>query len=143
MMTNLYNLDVDMINLRGWYLYDYRTDFFGYWNLNNKDGLHYSCSGTGLSIKIFDEGELKNNEFGFGFSYAFKKKIWEEIKFPDINWNEDGEFSSKVREKFKVSGIYDKGTCLHFLHVGSTSCCFPQYHLPSITVNNIFPDLNK
>jgi hypothetical protein len=76
------------------------------------------------------------------FSYAFKKKVWKEVKFPEIDWNEDGEFSLKASSKFKVDGIKDTtGICLHILHLASTSRCFPQHHLPSFLLQRLFPAL--
>jgi len=69
--------------------------------------------------------------------------FWEAVKFPEIDWNEDGEFSLAVKSKFKVDGIHDTvGLCLHFLHADSRSRCFPRYHLPRCLFRAIFPGLD-
>src|SRR5437667_4656691 len=133
MATNLINMNADLINLRGWFLYDLRSKFFGYWDLMRKEGLHNCCDRTGVTPIMFNKknnGGLVNNHLGFGFSYVFKRKVWEAIKFPNINWNEDGEFSLKARSQFKLNGVRDTtGSCLHFLHRVSTSRCFPQFQI--------------
>ena len=146
MVSALTELGADLINLRGWFLYDVRSDFFGYWDLMHKEGPHYRCDHEGVALTMLSPEnnlDFEDNQFGFGFSYVFKRKVWEFIKFPEIHWNEDGEFSLKVRSKFKVDGIHDtKGICLHFLHQESTSCCFPQYHLQRFLFQRLFSDLN-
>ena len=145
MVSALTELGADLINLRGWFLYDVRSDFFGYWDLMQKEGPHYRCDHEGVALTMLSPENnrgLENNQLGFGFSYAFKRKVWESIKFPAIHWNEDGEFSLEARAKFKVDGIHDtKGICLHFLHQESTSCCFPQHHLQRFLLPRLFPDL--
>ena len=50
MAANLANLNADLINLRGWFLYDCRSRFFGYWNLMQKEGLHYRCHRAGVTL---------------------------------------------------------------------------------------------
>jgi hypothetical protein len=146
MVSTLASLGADMINLRGWFLYDVRSHFFGYWDLMQKEGSHYCCDQAGVTLGILDSENnraLENNHLGYGFSYAFKRKVWEAAKFPTIDWNEDGEFSLKAKSKFKVEGVHDTtGLCLHFLHPASTSRCFPQHHLPRFLVEILFPTLD-
>jgi glycosyltransferase involved in cell wall biosynthesis len=146
MVSAMTELGADLINLRGWFLYDIRSDFFGYWDLMQKEGPHYRCDHDGVALTMLSpENNLgfENNELGFGFSYAFTRRVWEEVRFPSTDWNEDGEFSLHAKEKFKVDGIHDtKGICLHFLHQDSTSLCFPQNHLQRFLFQRLFPDLN-
>ena len=110
-----------------------------------KEGLHYCCDQAGVALMMRspqNNGNLQNNHLGYGFSYAFKKKVWEAVKFPKIDWYEDCEFSLKASSQFKVDGFQDvRGVCLHFLHGASTSRCFPQYHLPSFLLQTLFPAL--
>ena len=146
MVSALNDRGADLINLRGWFMYDVRSEFFGYWDLMRKEGLHYRCDHEGVALTMFSPEnnlDFENNHLGFGFSYAFKRNVWEAVKFPTIDWNEDGEFSLEVRSKFKVDGIHDtQGICLHFLHDNSTSCCFPQHHLQRFLCQRLFPDLD-
>jgi glycosyltransferase involved in cell wall biosynthesis len=146
MVSALTERGADLINLRGWFLYDVRSDFFGYWDLMQKEGPHYRCDREGVALTMLSpENNLgfENNELGYGFSYVFKRQVWKTVKFPTIDWNEDGEFSLQARSKFKVDGIHDtQGICLHFLHLDSTSCCFPQNHLQQFMFQKLFPDLD-
>jgi glycosyltransferase involved in cell wall biosynthesis len=90
MVSALSTLNADLINLRGWFLYDCRSRFFGYWNLMQKEGLHYRCDQAGvvqLMLNSENNGGLADNHLGYGFSYAFKKKVWKEVKFPEIDWS--------------------------------------------------------
>ena len=77
MVSALTHLGADLINLRGWFLYDVRSDFFGYWDLMQKEGPHYRCDQAGVALTMLSPEnnlDFENNQLGFGFSYAFKKK---------------------------------------------------------------------
>jgi len=135
----------DLINLRGWFFYDQASRFFGYWDLMQKTGPHYCCSQSGVSLVSLSDcnnQDFEANHLGFGFSYAFRRSVWEATPFPDINWNEDGAFARCAQADFIVDGIYDtSGVCLHYLHPGSTSRCFPQHRLPGFLFSQLFPAL--
>ena len=143
MVSALADRRVDLINLRGWFLYDVRSQFFGYWDLMRKDGPHYRCDGAGVALTMLDlqtNKALEKNHFGFGFSYAFKKTVWDAVKFPAIDWSEDEGFSDRARSNFKVDGFHDTiGLCVHFLHQNSTSRCYAQHHLPRFLFRRLFP----
>jgi glycosyltransferase involved in cell wall biosynthesis len=145
MLSALADRDADLVNLRGWFLYDLRSHFFGYWDLMQKEGPYYCCDRMGVALGILSPElirGLENTHLGYGFSYVFKKKVWEAVKFPAIDLYEDEQFSLKAQSKFKVDGIHDTtGLCLHFLHPDSTSRCFPQHHLPQFLFQRLFPAL--
>jgi glycosyltransferase involved in cell wall biosynthesis len=134
--------DADFANLSSWYLYDLRYDLFGFWNLRLTTGLHYLCHADGLRMHNFtpqNNAALATNHLGFGFTYVYKKTLWEAIPFPDKDWGEDSEFVNAAVARFKVLSIADQGALvLHVLHKGSTSSCFPQYHLPSFLSAALF-----
>jgi glycosyltransferase involved in cell wall biosynthesis len=145
MLRALAEKKAGLINLRGWYLYDLRSRFFGYWDMMRKVGPHYRCDRNGVSLIVLDERhapDFEHNHLGFGFSYVFRRSVWERAKFPEVNFDEDGGFSLAAQEHAKVDGIYDTtGLCLHLLHERSSSCCWPQHHLPSFLYQTLFPDL--
>jgi glycosyltransferase involved in cell wall biosynthesis len=134
MVKALKERQADLLNLRAWFLYDVRSQFFGYWDLTSKEGPHYRCDGNGVSLIVLspeNNADFQETHYGFGFSFVFKKDVWRASKFPDANFDEDGRFSRTAREQFNVDGIADdSGLCLHYLHEGSSSCCFPQHNLP-------------
>ena len=145
MVAALEERRADLINLRGWFFYDLPSRFFGYWDLTQKTGPHYCCSNSGVSLVFLSDGNnqgFETNHLGFGFSYAFRRSVWEAVPFPDIDWNEDGAFASRAQADFVVDGIHDtSGLCLHYLHPGSTSRCFPQHRLPGFLFSQLFPSL--
>jgi cellulose synthase/poly-beta-1,6-N-acetylglucosamine synthase-like glycosyltransferase len=147
MLNHLQHMQADLLNLRGWYVYDLRTQFFGYWNLTVTTGLHYRCDATKVSAQIFDAAmtqALQDNYLGYGFGYIYRKALWASNPYPDINYGEDTALvCAALRQGFHIDGVLDtEGICLHYVHPQSTSICFPQYHLPSIAAPKIFPALN-
>ena len=54
MVSALADRDADLVNLRGWFLYDLRSHFFGYWDLTRKEGPHYRCDQTGVALTMLD-----------------------------------------------------------------------------------------
>lgn len=145
LLRKMQQLDADLINLRGWYLLDLRSHFFGYWDLTLKEGWHYRCADAVPNMVYFGEAEQQafhNNHLGYGFGYAYRKAIWQRTPFEPINFNEDGQFVLQAAQQFKVDGFKDAtGICLHYLHTQSSSICFPQFHLPSVAFPAIFPPL--
>jgi glycosyltransferase involved in cell wall biosynthesis len=136
----------DLLNLRGWFLYDCRHRFFGYWNLLIKEGVHYACDRRRVRPILLSKDNnrpLENNHLGFGFGWAYKKTVWRHASFPAVNWNEDGEFALKARASFRLEGLIDtRGICLHLLHGSNNSRSFPQFHLPNFLLPRYFSSLD-
>jgi hypothetical protein len=132
----------DLVKLSGWFLYSglYRT--LGYWDCLQTRGLHYIWSNAPPSLVNFDERDqenLKNNYLGYGFSYVYKKIVWRDNHFLDMNWNEEGLFAVQANARFKLCHFPDSsGLCLHILHKTNTSRCFPQYRLPDFLIDRLF-----
>ena len=137
--------DLDLVNLQAWFLKDLRSQAFAYWDLTQKEGPHYRCDGGGVNLIVLgpdDNADFRDMHFGFGFSFVYRKTVWEAARFPDMNFNEDGVFSRQARSRFKVGGMNDtSGLVLHLLHEGSTSRCFPQQLLPDFLLPKLFPDI--
>jgi glycosyltransferase involved in cell wall biosynthesis len=135
--------DLDFLNLRAWFLLDRRNDFFGYWNLLDKTGLHYRCRASGIDMGQLNVRKMENNHLGWGFGFAYRRKVWQHIKFPPVDWNEDGEFSVNAQRAFKCGGFFDThGLCLHCIHASNSSTCYSQFKLPTFLLTKIFPTLN-
>jgi glycosyltransferase involved in cell wall biosynthesis len=132
----------DFVKLSAWFLYSglYRT--LGYWDCLRTWGLHYVWSEAPLSLADFaerDQENLKNNYLGYGFSYVYRKDVWRECHFLDVNWNEDGPFAIQANARFRLCHFPDSsGLCLHILHKKNTSRCFPQYCLPEFLIDQLF-----
>ncbi len=145
MVAQLQRRDADLLNLRGWFLFDRRTQFFGYWDLTVKEGIHFICSQQGTKLTLLtheNNNAMAANHLGYGFGWIYRKRVWETIKFPDINFNEDGNFAALAQQSFRLDGIQDQqGMCLHILHLTNTSRCFAQYRLPHFALKTYFPAL--
>ena len=140
--------NLDFANLRAWYLLDRRHDFLGYWDLTNKEGIHFRLAPDNVGVFRFGKPGNPDNlpaleadmHLGWGFGYAYRKHVWERSKFADKNWNEEMTISLFADKHLKSSGLIDTtGLCLHLLHPGSTSVCFPQFHLPKYILKDKFP----
>ena len=109
-----------------------------------KTGPHYCCDWTGVTATMFSPRTIRGlyKHFGMDFPMFSRRRSGRQSNFPQSTWNEDGEFSLHAQSKFKVDGFHDTtGLCLHFLHPGSTSRCFPQHHLPKFLFQRLFPAL--
>jgi glycosyltransferase involved in cell wall biosynthesis len=142
MISSLESNGSAFANLCSWYLFDVRHDLFGFWNLRQTTGLHFLCYPKAVGISNFTEqnnAALVNNHLGFGFTYVYRRRVWEANQFPARDWGEDTEFVAKAAAAFPVISIEDQtGLVLHVLHAGSTSSCFPQFHLPPFMVHSLF-----
>ena len=135
----------DLLNLRGWFIHDARHRFFGYWNLEIKEGLHFVCNDQGVSPIILSSANnapLADNHLGYAAGWAYRKAVWQAAPFSDRNWNEDGSFALKAQEKFRLAGTHDtQGICLHLRHPHNvTEQCFAQYQFPEFLLPRLFPD---
>lgn len=75
--------DLDFCNLRGWYLHDLRQGLFGYWNLEHKQGLLFVSDASGIETHAIDHPPgLADVEWGFGFTYAYRRHVAQAVRFP-------------------------------------------------------------
>lgn len=110
----------DFVKLSGWYLYTVAQGAAAYWD-------------TRRSVEA--------NRFGYGFSYAYRRSVWERTPFPeDVHGGEDYPFARAARAAFRFADYRDvRGICLHVVHRNNMSRCFPQYRVPSFALRWIFP----
>jgi hypothetical protein len=144
MLSAMNENNADIVKLFGFFLYSKLYNTFGYWDLMTKLGPHWLWSSaappTLIMLNEQNNGGLKDNHLGFGFSYVFKKKVWDYSKFLEIDWNEDGVFMLEALRHFKLAGPHDlECTCIHVLHQSNTSRCFPQCMMPNFLVRKLFP----
>jgi glycosyltransferase involved in cell wall biosynthesis len=135
----------DFVKLSGWYLYATPYRALGYWDLNRIVGSYHVWSpskpiGKGRLTRSTD-ARMESDYLGFGFSYIYRRHVWEHHRFgDDVHAGEDFPFALAAREAFRIDHFRElRGLCLHILHAGNTSRCFPQYSLPSFLLHLIFP----
>jgi len=138
--------DADFVKLSAFFLYSKVHKQYAYWDLQQKDGLHFVWSSNPevALIRFQDNAETRDRHLGYGFSYVFKKKVWETTPFLPIFWNQDTPFiKSAVEYGFKIALLADQaGICLHVLHKNNVSMSFPQYILPSDQAYRLFQGLD-
>ncbi len=135
----------DFVKLSGFFLYSGLYDQFAYWDLMVKTGLHFIWSGQPVDTVLLTEQNNQNfadNHLGYGFSYLYKKRVWDQVKFPDVTWNEDGPFITAATRSGKVVCLSDTtGLSLHILHRGNSSKSFPQFLMPQFMIQTVFPKI--
>lgn len=136
----------DIAKLSAFYIYSAPHRGFFYWDLTAPGGMHYEVSIAGVQatkIPLSAVEELRKNQFGYGFSMAFRKSIWRQIPFRDLFHDEDGTFVTGARDRGAKLDLFadTTGLCLHILGRDNGSCCFPQFHLPQFLMAQMFgPD---
>jgi glycosyltransferase involved in cell wall biosynthesis len=137
---------VDFVKLVSFFLYSKIHKQYGYWDLLKKDAPHFVWSGSSNIelIRIPPSEEQENVHLGFGFSYVFKKKVWEKGPFPPRPWGEDTPLiNAAIGNGFKIHLLNDQvGLCLHIVHGSNCSTAFPQYVIPDSLITHFFPGLD-
>jgi glycosyltransferase involved in cell wall biosynthesis len=129
----------DFVKLLGFYLYHRQHGAFGYWDLEKNLDIHYRFGPDGVVPGQYIPAD-GDSRLGFGFSYVFRRHVWEASPFRDRDWNEDGLFAEAAVGKFKFAGIQDMDcSCLHIVHAGNTSISYPQHILPQVLLARLFP----
>lgn len=101
--------------LSEWHMVNIADQSFGFLNpltdsLLEKDGM-----GMGMSIAM-----------GFGFSYIYTRAAWELVPFPDVEYSEDGEFITRLKNRsvpIRLVQMRSPGDAVaaHTYHPDSTS----------------------
>ena len=101
--------------------------------------------GYPLTARNPDSTFLETNLWGYGFSYIFRKQVFEKVQFPLQDHGEDYVFYTRLKAmNFKLGTFSDyEGLVLHLMHKNNSSIIFPQYILPSGMLDKIFPEFNK
>jgi glycosyltransferase involved in cell wall biosynthesis len=134
----------DLSKLSAWFVYTARMQKLGYWDTVITRGLHFRFSSEPIKPVLLSETNAKAFEThyaGYGFSYVYRKALWQETPFPDQDANEDYGFLSAALEKgCRLDHFADtEGLCLHILRHDNTSVCYPQYVLPDFMLARLFP----
>lgn len=144
MLEKLARNGADLVKFSGWYLYCLRYRQLSYWDTNITSGLAYRMSRDGVTPVIISEEDgkdLANNYAGFGNTYVYRKSIWRDIRFPDINFNEDYAFAGAAIEagcRFAHFRETD-GMCLKIMRPDGISIAWPQWLLPDFLLTQLFP----
>jgi hypothetical protein len=135
--------DADMVKLSGWFVYSAPLKQLGWWDTTNLLGLHFTFGPEPVLRGIFNKTppeNMKTNWLGYGFSYVFRKSMWESAPFPLVQYASDSAFVLAATAKgCRIAHFADTdGLCLHILRMDNMSRSFPQYLLPPFMLEKLF-----
>lgn len=139
----LQHSEADFAKLTGWFAYSPVYDRLAYCDLENIGGLHWAWSGGPMRRQEFGEAATRRSPsddyLSFGFSYVFRRSVWQQAPFPEIDWNEDGVFAKAAMKTCRMVFVQDpKGLCMHIVHRSNSSVCYPQYLFPNALFGHLF-----
>ena len=141
---------VDLVKLDGWYLLSSKDSFFGYWNTREVAETHHPVAPWQITWddakRASIEEASESIRWGFGFSYLYRRRLSQEIPFTDMDFGEDYDFVHRAQNSgnFSFRAIADdSGLCLHMVHDGNSSGCYPQTQLPMSELRVHFPTLPR
>jgi glycosyltransferase involved in cell wall biosynthesis len=144
MLKRLSTSCADITKLSAWFVYSAQLKRLGYWDTANTLGLHFTFGPDPVLNAFFNKtapDTMKNNYAGYGFSYMFKKSMWEKAPFPHVEYASDyGFVAAALAQGSRLDYFADtKGLCLHILRTDNMSRSFPQYLLPDFLLGKLFP----
>jgi glycosyltransferase involved in cell wall biosynthesis len=142
LMNQITTKQADFILMSGFFCSHLDQKKLGYYRTRHKKGLAYKFSREGITPVTLESLNIPLIHLCYGWSYIFKKKIWKENPFKDVNVFEDRTFLIEaVKNKYKVMYYEDReGIAFHSVHKKSSSVCFPQFILPKFIMSKIFKE---
>lgn len=136
--------DFDLIKLNGWFTYCPAQRFFAYWDTTRFMGRHYKLHPTKplelVETRYFGPDAMKGFLWGYGFTYVYRRHIFDDVQFSDVYHTSDYDFITQAMQKgFEAASFADiNGVTLHIIHKTNVSSVFPQYVLPEFLMPRIF-----
>jgi glycosyltransferase involved in cell wall biosynthesis len=132
---------LDFVKLSGWFVYSEKHDFWGYCDHAHPAAVHYRLRANGPLDVITGFESDDSMLWGYGFSYAYRRDVWEAFGFEPVNFGEDHTLvlDHVLNSPFQAGYFADtEGMVLHLLHQTNASESFPQYRLPQALIPEIF-----
>jgi len=138
----------DFIKLSAFFLYSVTHDTLAYWDTAVSSDLHFKIQPgrplEPMAMHTFSREQReewrRQNALGYGFSYVFRRRVWEKTKFEALDHGEDGRFitaalANGLEGKFHAD---TDGVAMVVRHAANNSAVFPQYLLPRFLMPAIF-----
>ncbi len=132
--------DYDFVTLSAWFNRDVNTGDFYYWDTMASSDYHFT---PGLSMSVVTRAAKSaaaraESTWGYGFAYAYKRALWQQNKFLDINFAEDYKFYEAIKDTVPTLCFPDEdGLVVHSLWEHTLSSCSPQYRLPAFMLEKV------
>lgn len=140
MLTLLANNNADIVKLYGFFLYHQKSRQYAYWDLEREFRLQAVLHPHHSQIHWGHKPRNKSDEWGYGFSYVYKRNVWAANNFPDHDHGEDKIFTDAAIARFNHTGMQDNQfLMIHVIHDSNTSIAYPQQILPLAEGNKRFP----
>jgi glycosyltransferase involved in cell wall biosynthesis len=134
----------DLVKLSNWFTYRLNDKLFCYWDTLQLLPIHYKITAdekmqyipmTGVSEKQLDQ-----TQWGYGFSYVYRKSMYPTVRFEDLNFGSDYKWILAMRAHNYVATCFpdESGLALHMLHQSNVSSIFPQHILPHFLLTHLF-----
>lgn len=148
MLAHLEREGADFTKLSAFFVYHALLRKFGYWDLYDLHGHHFIWGSQTAACTLFEgtAGTGFNNlHLSFGFSYVFRRRVWEAIPFEERDFGEDGHFiEAAIAAGHPCALLADHtGLCVHVMHAFNTSKSFPQYVVPDFLAERALPGFDK
>lgn len=131
MLTFMVQANADIVKLFGFYLYHQASQRFAYWDLEHAFPFHYLLHPHRPDTPVGRRQVGAREAWGYGFSYVYHRRVWDQHKFPDQGHGEDQVFADAAIADFPHAGMQDRQQlCVHVIHTTNTSMSFPQQLLP-------------
>jgi glycosyltransferase involved in cell wall biosynthesis len=135
--------DADMVKLSAWFVYSAQLRRLGWWDAREMLGLHFTFGPEKRLDAFFNQSipeNMKNNWLGYGFSYVFRKSLWQKTPFPPVQYASDyGLVAAALAQGARLETFADTdGLVLHVLRTDNMSKSFPQYLLPDFLLQKLF-----
>lgn len=122
----------DFTKLSAWYVYSEAHDFWGYFDAVHPAPVHYHLKANGPVRQLPDFRLDPSMLWGYGFSYAYRRTVWERFPFEPLNFGEDHTLVLErlLESDLRLTHFADTaGLVLHLLHRTNASEAFPQQKL--------------
>jgi glycosyltransferase involved in cell wall biosynthesis len=140
MLTLMANSGADFVKLFGFHLHHRRTGMFAYWDLKHSFPLHHMLHPDTDDFPLGPKTSKPNEEWGYGFSYVYRRSVWEAHPFPDSSEQEDQDFADNAVANFSHAGMQDTGfIAVHVIHGSNASYAYPQQLLPQAFGEAYYP----
>jgi glycosyltransferase involved in cell wall biosynthesis len=114
---------------------------FGYYRTLVKRGAGFAFNKDGIRAVELGKLNIPLIHLCYGWTYIYKKTVWEDTGFKEVSVFEDREFISAAKNKFRVGAYETQGVeCVHSIHRQSSSQCFPQFLIPPFVLKAWRPE---
>lgn len=144
MLKLLEDSSADLVLLTGFFCHHLNTGQFGYYRTMVKRGPAFQFNRNGAKAVTLDDLKIPLIHLCYGWSYIFRKQLWADNKFDEVNVFEDRQFVINAKQMGKVASFESKRfSSSHSVHNLSSSQCFPQFLIPEFVIGTIAPQAHR